>query len=374
MKTSPKDSPKILQIGNYPPPMCGWAIQTKLVHDELRRRGYDCEVLKINENRRVKDPAYVDVQNGADYLYKLARYARSGYRLNIHVNGQSKKGYLLALAAVLVGRLCFRPALITFHGGVSQQFFPRPDSLRLYWAFKLLFHVAGGIACDNNAVKDVIASYGISPNKIQAIETFSSQYLDFQPAELGSEIENFLRMHSPVFFSYVSFRPEYRLEVLRTGMSMFRTTFPQAGFVWLGFPNKEMPPAREYVAAWRPEEQQSLLLLGNLQHNQFLTLLNRCAAYVRTPACDGVSASVLESLALGIPVIASENGSRPPGVITYHETDAQALCNRMLELIEHRENFQVRLDQTGADNVGRMADWLCGNTVPLRREEVTHAV
>jgi glycosyltransferase involved in cell wall biosynthesis len=322
----------------------------------------------------MKDPAYVDVQNGADYLYKLARYAGSGYTLNIHVNGQSKKGYLLALAAVLVGGLCFRPALITFHGGVSQQFFPRPDSLRLHWAFKLLFHLAGGIACDSNAVKDVIASYGVNPNKIQAIQTFSSQYLDFQPAELGSEIENFLRMHSPVFFSYVSFRPEYRLEVLRAGMSMFRTTFSQAGFVWLGFPNKEMPSAREYVAAWRPEEQQSLLLLGNLEHNQFLTLLNRCAAYVRTPACDGVSASVLESLALGIPVIASENGSRPSGVITYPETDAQALCNRMLDLIEHRQNFQVRLDETGADNVGRMADWLCGNTVPLRREEVTHAI
>ena len=45
---------KILQIGNYPPPMCGWAIQTKLVTEELRRRGHICDVLKINENREVK--------------------------------------------------------------------------------------------------------------------------------------------------------------------------------------------------------------------------------------------------------------------------------------------------------------------------------
>src|SRR6266852_4303732 len=34
------------------------------------------------------------------------------------------------------------------------------------------------------------------------------------------------------------------------------------------------------------------------------------------PACDGVSASVLESLALGVPVVASENGRRPAGVVT----------------------------------------------------------
>ncbi len=30
---------KVLVIGNYPPPMCGWAIQTYLVTAELRRRG-----------------------------------------------------------------------------------------------------------------------------------------------------------------------------------------------------------------------------------------------------------------------------------------------------------------------------------------------
>src|SRR5262249_6403005 len=140
---------------------------------------HDCQVLKINENRQFKDPAYLDVQGGPDYFLKVLRHAVSGYKLNVHMNGQSKKGYLLAAAAALIGRSCFRPALITFHGGVSQQYFPRQESLGLYWAFKLLFHLGGAIACDSNAVKNVIASYGIAPEKIAAIETFSSQYLDF---------------------------------------------------------------------------------------------------------------------------------------------------------------------------------------------------
>src|SRR6266436_6980745 len=81
---------KILQIGNYPPPLCGWAIQTKLVTDELRRRGHVCDVLKINENHTVKDPAYIDVQDGWDYLQKIVSHALCGYRLNVHVNGMSK--------------------------------------------------------------------------------------------------------------------------------------------------------------------------------------------------------------------------------------------------------------------------------------------
>ena len=61
------------------------------------------------------------------------------------------------------------------------------------------------------------------------------------------------------------------------------------------------------------KECPSLLLLGNLPHDEFLTLLTRCSAYLRSPACDGVAASVLEAVALGVPVVASENGRRPAG-------------------------------------------------------------
>jgi len=146
----------------------------------------------------------------------------------------------------------------------------------------------------------------------------------------------------------------------------------------LGFPGKEMAPARQYIEGWSMDEQESLLLLGNLDHDQFLSLLTRCFAYVRTPACDGVSASVLESLALGIPVIASENGTRPPGVITYREDDATQLCDRMLRLIENhkavREELTNHAAQSGDDNIGKMADWLTGTPAAISREEVTDAV
>src|SRR5437016_11405387 len=88
---------KILQIGNYPPPACGWAIQTKLLVEEIRRRGHVCQVLNINENRKKKLAEYIDVQNGFDYLYKLLRFAAKGYQFQVHVNGQSRTGYVLAL-------------------------------------------------------------------------------------------------------------------------------------------------------------------------------------------------------------------------------------------------------------------------------------
>lgn len=365
---------RILQIGNYPPPMCGWAIQTKLVTDELRRRGHFCQVLKINENRQIKDPAYVDVQGGFDYLFKVFRYGIAGFRLNVHVNGQSKKGYILALVAVLVGRLTFHPALVTFHGGLSQAYFPRRDSSRLRWAFGSVFRLAGGIACDDNFVKQAITEYGVPAKKVAAIETFSPQYLSFRPTVLASATEAFVSRRSPVFFCYVSFRPEYQLSMLREAMNRFRRSQPNVGFVWLGFPDRELPRAQELVGEWPEEERQSLLLLGNLAHDEFLTLLSRSFACIRTPACDGVSASVLESLAMGIPVVASENGRRPPGTLTYAETDAADLCAKLVSLVENYSAIRASLERIEhGDNVSRMADWLASEPSSETKREVSHA-
>jgi glycosyltransferase involved in cell wall biosynthesis len=356
-----KQPAKILQIGNYPPPMCGWAIQLKLVTEELRRRGHICEVLKINEGRQIKSSEYVDVQGATDYLKKTWRYALRGYRLNVHVNGMSKKGYGLALAAAIAGRLVGRPALVSFHGGLSQDFFPRHDNSLWHWAFYTLFRLAGQVACDSEPIQDAIVQYGIERDKVQSIATFSPQYMQFTAVALPDDVERFLKRHAQLFLSYVSFRPEYRLDVLRQGMRLHRSRFPGAGFIWLGFPAKELPAAEEFVRDWSNEERNSLLLLGNLTHDQFLTLLRQCLVYLRTPACDGVAASVLESLALGVPVVASENGRRPLGVVTYKDTDAADMAEKLRYVVEHLDEVKSRVHlDTSDDNVGRMADWLAG--------------
>ena len=354
---------RILQIGNYPPPVCGWAIYTKELVEEIRRRGNVCQVLNLNENRKKRSDEYIDVQNGFDYLCKLIRFALSGYRFQVHVNGQSGPGYMLALIAAIVGRLTGQPVALTWHGGLQQKYFPRLKCW-VYWAFQLLFRLAGQISCNTEAVKNAIEQYGIAAELVTAIPAFSKQNLAFQRTPLAAEIEAFLESHHPVFFCYVSFRPEYRLPALREAMLQFRRRYPEAGFIWLGFPSKELPAADEFVAGWPAPERQSLLLLGNVTHDEFLTLLTRCSAYIRTPACDGVAASVLESLALGIPVIASENGHRPANVTTYREGDAADLCAKLISLTEGYDQFRKSAQlQAAEDNIARTVDWLLGTLV-----------
>jgi peptidoglycan/xylan/chitin deacetylase (PgdA/CDA1 family)/glycosyltransferase involved in cell wall biosynthesis len=351
---------KFIQVSNYPPPQCGWAMQTKLLSEELRRRGAICEVLNINpENRRVKSCEYVDVQNGGDYFWKVIKFSLRGYRFHTHVNAESPKGYLLALFAHLVGRVTGKPAVMTFHGGLPQTYFPRPDSRLLRFAFSLLFVSAGSITCDSEEMKQAIQSYGLDGHNIAPFACFSPAYLKFRRVPLPDEIEQFLKRYSPVFFCYVSFRPEYALEGLRGGIELYSKRDPRAGFIWLGFPAREVPHAEAFLKNTPGGRPGNILLLGNLDHDAFLSLLSRCFAYIRPPACDGISASVLESLALGVPVIAAENGRRPPHVVTYRFGDPQELCEKLLYV---RENYDVvklltRLEKS--DNaVERAADWL----------------
>jgi glycosyltransferase involved in cell wall biosynthesis len=340
--------------------MCGWAMQTKLLVDELRNRGVVCEVLKINEGRATKSPEYVDVQGAFDYLKKIVKFASNGFEFHGHVNGESKKGYVLAVAAVGIARLFGRPAALTFHGGLPQRYLRYPEDRQLNrLAFWLLFRIAGRILCNSGDIKHAICAVGIQSNHVECIPGFSNEYLDFTKVTLSEQVEAFVADHRPLFFSYVSFRPEYRLETLRVAMSLFRKSYPQSGFIWVGFPAKEMSTVEQFVSTWSADERSSLMLLGNLSHHEFLTILSASDAFVRTAACDGVSASVLESLALGIPVVASDNGRRPDAVMTYSECDAADLCDKLLVLMSRYDEIRSRARlETLPNNVARTADWL----------------
>jgi glycosyltransferase involved in cell wall biosynthesis len=248
---------------------------------------------------------------------------------------------------------------MTFHGGLPQTYFPRRDSRFLLWAYSLLFKSAGKIQCNSPEIREAIRSYGTNGLPIAAIQGFSPQYLNFQEQPLPAESEAFLRDHDPVMFCYVCFRPEYALPELLEAMSMFTSAHPRAGFIWLGFPAKEFKLAKEWLAQMPGGNPRNLLLLGNLDHETFLSLLTRSTAYVRPPECDGISASVLESLALGTPVVAAANGRRPPGVVTYRFADPVDLCAKLEYVTANYEAVKQGTRATPtADHIGLTADFV----------------
>src|SRR5438034_2471193 len=115
----------------------------------------------------------MDVQDGWDYLKEVTGLVARGYAVHVRVNGETRKGYFLALTALGLARLFGRPALLTYGGGHQQSYFPALRTSFRFWAFAVLFRLPHRIYCNSDRVKQVLLTTGISPELIQPIAHFS---------------------------------------------------------------------------------------------------------------------------------------------------------------------------------------------------------
>jgi glycosyltransferase involved in cell wall biosynthesis len=339
---------RILEIGNWPPPVCSWTMSLVPLRKELETRGWDCPVMNLNENRKVRNPECIDVQSAQDYFVKVLRHTRRGYAVHVRCNAESRKGYFLALCALLLARLWGRPALLTYGGGHAQTFFPAPKSSLRFWAFWLLFRLAQRIYCNSEPVKKVLLTTGIPNERVIPIPHFSTSYVEFKPQPLPPYINEFCQRYDGVFFSYVCFRKEFELDFLAEAIRQFRREFPRIGFIWVGPWEREMDATRSFLRENQIED--AVCVMGSAPHDLFLTLITRSLAYIRTPMTDGVCSSVLESLSLKVPVLASDNGTRPPGATLYRHGDLEGLLALMRSAVQQHETMVAELPDVKVDN------------------------
>jgi glycosyltransferase involved in cell wall biosynthesis len=306
---------RILQIGPYPPPGTGWSVRIKMLKRYLERAGHTCVALNTNKNRRQKSEEFVPVHNGFDYARKVFKFCAQGFLVHMHLNGKSTKSPILALAAEIICLFFGRRIVLTFHAGAVQDYFPRQGKLRIDLPFRLIFLLAKKIICNNEAVKARIVEYGIRPEKIMPIPAFCPQYLE-DKNELPAAIKNFVETHQPVASSYIYLRPDFNIDFLLRGLRGVLQQCPRLGLIFMGA-FQETPKLNQLLHEHGLAENS--FVASDLDHGDFLAVLAASGVYIRTPVVDGVSSSVLEAVALGTRVVASENGSRPPDVMTYQD-------------------------------------------------------
>ncbi len=347
---------KILQISSYPPPAGGWAVRVIYIRRELESRGHACAVLNMGPNRRIRSPHYVDVQSGRDYVAKVFWFVRRGYLVHAHLNGTSPKGVLLTIVAQLLAVMGGRGAVLTFHAGERQRYFP-PERSRLmqpgYW---LVFTLARAIVCNSEAVKQGITRYGVRGDKILAIPAFSKQYLQFERIVLPQPIQDFLYDRKPVLLSYAYFRPENQLSCLVEATATLVRRFPNLALAFVGYPEGAEPLME---LAEKLGLARHVHICGDLPHDGFLSLMAKSDVYIRTCTSDGVCSSVLEALSLGVPVIASVPPSRPNGVITYEAGNSADLAGRVTGVLDNMAAIRETLPKPAIrDTVADEADLL----------------
>lgn len=329
---------KILQITSYPPPRAGWGVRVSFLKRQLEAEGHVCVVLNTGTSRTIPSPEYETVMGGLDYVRKVFRFSRQGFLVHMHTNGESPKGFVLWALAAGINLLFGKRYVVTFHAGVEQPYFPKSKAPLLTPMYQALFTLADLIVCNSQAVKDRIADYGVNPDKIVPIGAFSRQYLEFERVTLRPEIERFYANYPHVVFTYIRIREGFYLDTLLDAFARVAQARPDVGLLFLGV-SADIDPV-----LWKDVEDRiarydlsaRICVVDDLDHDHFLTALTRSSMYVRTPTTDGVASSVLESLALGIPVVGSENGTRPAGVIRYAASDAGDLAARVLGVLANR--------------------------------------
>ncbi len=329
---------KLLQIGPYPPPLGGWSFHIKMFKEHLDRLGVPNIVLNIGPNRRVKSPEYVDVQGPLDYLRKVARSCRKGYLVYVHLNGDSVKGLILTLLAQLLARAYGRKSVLSFHAGVVQRCFA-PGFSRHKFLAQRAFQLAQGIICNSEQVRQCIQGLGVPADRIAAIPCFSKQYVQHKTL-LTSQEEQFLNEHSPIFQSYLFFRDEYDPETLFSAMPLLEQAFPNYGLILVG------PTQGGEALIARAAEQglaRHILQVGEKDHDNFLSLVKRSDLVLRTPVSDGVCSSVMEALALGVPVVASDNGTRPEGVVCFTPGVPEDLAEKVKSTMANLDQVRIAL-------------------------------
>jgi glycosyltransferase involved in cell wall biosynthesis len=329
---------KILQITSYPPPRSGWGIRVQFLKRRLEADGHTCVVLNIGSSRKLPSTEYETVLGAWDYVSKLWRYSSSGFTAHVHVNGASIKGLVVALVAELINLRSGKRCFLTFHAGVEQKFFPRQNAPWLLPVFWLTFAIPSRIICNSESVKAKIQEYGIHRDKISAIPAFSRQYLEFEPEPLPDALERFYARFPCVLFCYVNLRPLFYPVELVEGFARLVETRRDAALVLCGISGYPEPDIQEAMSARIAQRRldDRICLIGDLDHDEFLTALSRSCVYLRSHVSDGVCSSVLEAMALGVPVVASENGHRPAGVLTYHASDPDDLARVLDEALSKR--------------------------------------
>ncbi len=302
---------KILLIGPYPPPHGGVSVHVSGIHLQLIAAGERCRVLDTSRDRP-----------GLGFAIALLRHAWQGWTLHVHTNGHNLKSWLLALGCGLAGRAS-GGCILTLHSGMA------PGYLRAapLWRRGLAAFVCSlntRVICVSDEIRSAILSLGLPPHRIEIVPACLKT--ERPEVSLAPAILAWIARHQPVFSTTLFFRPEYGFDLLATAVARLRLRYPSVGCVVMGSGEQREDAERQIHETCLEE---NVLLLGDVKHNDCLALMSASDVFVRPTLEDGDSISVREALSLGVPVVASRIGTRPPGAILFQPGDVGEMLSKI---------------------------------------------
>lgn len=290
-------------------------------HALMRRAGQQSNVLNIDP-RAPQSSAYIKISGGLDLAVELVRHVWKDWALHVHINGHNRKSWAIAFACGLAAQ-CGPGAMLTLHSGMTPSFIQvAPGWIRRGIRFTCLLY--GQVVCVNPEIAGAISGLGIDAEKLRIAPAF----LPFEAPVIPvpPDIEAWLNQHSPVIATTMFFRPEYGFELLVEAIERLRVRYPKVGCLVMGSGENRAEASALLTSRGLTG---AMFLAGDLDHDICLALMSRSGVFVRPTFRDGDSISVREAVALDVPVVASNVGTRPENVFLFEAGDVDGLTRQV---------------------------------------------
>lgn len=304
----------LIATGIYPPSVGGPATYSKLLHDELPKRGVEVEVVSFDSVRTLP--------TGVRHLVYFCKVLLAGIGKEvIYAQDPVSVGY----PAMWVARLLRKPLVLKIVGDYAweqgTQRFGVTDMLDVFVQEKVLYHArvmqlkkmqtavaayATRIIVPSQYLKHIVTQWGVDADKITVVYNAC----DVDTANLVSyrKAREILDVHAPTMVTAGRLVPWKGFATLIELMPALLEKFPKLKLMIIG-----SGPNRDHLEQIIQQEKMynHVVLCGALPQEELFLHIAAADVFVLNTGYEGFSHQLLEVLAIGTPIVTTQVGGNP---------------------------------------------------------------
>lgn len=348
----------LIATGIYPPSIGGPATYSKLLFDELPKRGIEVKILSFDEVRK-----FPKILRHIIYLFKVLFRSRDCDL--IYLQDPASVGLPGLIASKIVRKKIFLKIVGDYAWEQGVQRFGVTDSLDVFcrkgrgyglgvWLLKFIQRnvakFSDTIIVPSEYLKRVVVAWGVNEEKIMVIHnSFDANLETVNRNSSHHKIE----LSKKVILSAGRLVPWKGFETLIVLMPEILEKVPDASLVIAG----DGPDYERLLNLIKEKGlEDHINLTGQLSHDVLLSYIRASTVFVLNTSYEGLSHQLLEVMACGVPVITTNVGGNPEVItngkdgvlVSYNNKDE--LLSHIVRLLTHSSNRE-KLIKAGFDRV-----------------------
>ena len=333
----------VVQLGPLPPPHGGVSTNLTAIYRLLISRGHDASIVAVTSSGHADNVPNIYKPRSAFQLLWLLLTLDFDI-LHFHIGGDFS--LRLAVLTFLCGILPGKKSVVTFHSGgyaLRARAFAKPMSIRGI-AFRSIDCLIGV----NSQMLEMFRAYGVTDEKMSLILPFELNRPD-PKSEITPNLVHFINGHQPFILSVGGLEKEYSHSLTIDAMTNVLRKLPNAGLMIVGSGCLE-DELRQQIDLKKLSDR--ILLVNDVEHDIVLLLIEKADVMLRLTQYDGDAISVREALFLRTPLIATDNGMRPDGVILVAlQPTAGEVADTIAEVLSKGGPIDVPSVAAGMENI-----------------------